>query len=252
MRIKKITANPKPSATPTPYLTNYFQALQEEDTPQAHDRIQDETSKKSTSAQSYPVLQTAPLSQTALKPAAAGASNQSTVLQPPQHQTPRKGAQGSNTTKNKRGNTRSQNSTPAKTDSSQKSKTVAEPKQQTLQAFYSLSQQSIPSTIGHEGNSTTNVHPARVTQQATPHSQTPAWGPQVTERDIQQASPHSQSRSVKDSGDLDPTQLSQSPAEPTCSSPRIIHTCDQDANEQQALTKPLSIPPAPNPHCHVA
>jgi hypothetical protein len=66
MRIKKITVNPKPSATPTPYFTNYFQALQEEDTPQAHDRIQDETSQKGTSAQSYPVLQTAQLSQTAL------------------------------------------------------------------------------------------------------------------------------------------------------------------------------------------
>jgi hypothetical protein len=118
MRIKKITANPKPSATPTPYFTNYFQALQEEDTPQAHDRIQDETSQESTSAQSYPVLQTAPLSQTAPKPAAAGSSNSSPVIQLSQHKTPRKGAQGSNTTKNKRGNTKSPNSTPAKTDSS--------------------------------------------------------------------------------------------------------------------------------------
>jgi hypothetical protein len=128
--------------------------------------------------------------------------------------------------------------------------TVAEPRQQILKAFYSLSQQSIPNTIRHEGHSTTNVPPARVIQQANPHSQTPAWGPQVTERDIQQASPHRQSQSVTDSEYIDPTHLSHSPAEPTHSSSRITHTCDQDVDELQALTKPLSILPVPTQHCH--
>ena len=257
MRIKKIKANPKPSATPTSIFTNYFQALQEEDTPQAHDRIPDETSQISTTAQSYPDIQTAPLSQTAPKPA-AGSSDSSPVPQLPQHKTPRKGAQGSNTTKNKRGNTKSQNSTPAKTDSSQKGKTVAEPKQRTLQAFYSLSQQTNPSTTRHEGHSTTNVPPARVIQQATPHRQTPAWGPQVTERDIQQASPHSQSQSVTNSEDINPTHPSDrsttinrslSLAEPIHNSSRLTHSRDQDVNAQQSQTKLPSILSAPTQQC---